>query len=151
MEVRVFWVGKTRLPGVAALTEEYTRRLGRFCQFRAEEIRGKEKRKGAVKGEEAVLLARSAGSYRVVLDASGKLWTSQDFARFWQRSRDEGSRSISFCVGGADGFSQPFRREADLLLSLSPLTMPHELARVVLLEQIYRALTLRAGHAYHHG
>ncbi|MCZ6752211.1 MAG: 23S rRNA (pseudouridine(1915)-N(3))-methyltransferase RlmH [Acidobacteria bacterium] len=148
MEVRVFWVGKTRLPGVAALTEEYTRRLGRFCRFRAEEIRGKGKGKGDVKGEEAVLRARSANSYRVVLDASGSLWTSQDFARFWQRSRDEGNRGVSFCVGGADGFSAPFRREADLLLSLSPLTMPHELARVVLLEQIYRACTLLAHHPY---
>ena len=148
MEVRVFWIGKTRLPGVAALTEEYSRRLGRFCQLRAEQIRGKGKGKGDGKGEEAVLRARSEGFFRVVLDATGSLWTSQDFARFWQSTRDKGVRGIAFCVGGADGFSAPFRREADMLLSLSPLTMPHELARVVLLEQLYRACALLAHHPY---
>jgi len=141
MQVRVFWIGKTRLPGVADLTQEYTRRLGRYCEVKTGEIR-------AGKGEEAGMLARSADSHRVVLDPSGQSWGSEVFAAFLKDLRDRGRRAVTFCVGGADGFSPGFRDKADLLLSLSPLTLPHELARVVLLEQIYRAWTLLAHHPY---
>ena len=148
MQVRVLWIGKTRLPGVAELTEEYSRRLGRFCEFRAGEIRG-----AGVKGKgktdpDTALLARSDGSYRVVLDPSGRLWSSEDLAGFLEKLGERGQRSVSFCVGGAEGFSRQFRQQADLLLSLSPLTLPHELARVVLLEQLYRAFALLAHHPY---
>ena len=156
MEVRVFWIGKTRLPGVANLTEEYSRRLGRFCEFRAEEIRPARRKSGAaakVAGgpegrEETAMLARTADSHRVALDPSGRRWNSQEFAGFLKGLQERGTRAVSFCVGGADGFSPQFRQRADLLLSLSPLTLPHELARVVLLEQIYRAWTMLAHHPY---
>ena len=153
MEVRVFWIGKTRLPGMTALTEEYSRRLGHFCEFRAQEIRsGSRKSGGAAKGtlggEESAMLARAAGSHLVVLDPSGRLWNSQEFAGFLKDLREGAKRAVSFCVGGAEGFSPGFQQEADLLLSLSPLTLPHELARIVLLEQIYRAWTLLAHHPY---
>jgi 23S rRNA (pseudouridine1915-N3)-methyltransferase len=94
------------------------------------------------------LLARSAGSYRIVLDPSGRPWSSEELAAFLRRMRDGGQRSVTFCVGDAEGFSAQFRKEAGLLLALSPMTLPHELARVVLLEQIYRAFTMLAGHPY---
>lgn len=148
MKVGVFWIGKTRLPGVAALTEEYSRRLERFCRFRVEEVRAVRKGPRAMAVEEQTMLERTADSYRVALDPEGQRWTSPELARFLERSRDGGKREISFCVGGAEGFSPSFRQRADLLLSLSPLTLPHELARVVLLEQIYRAFTLMAHHPY---
>ena len=148
MEVEVFWIGKTRLPGVADLTEEYARRIGRYCSFQAQEIRAAKRKSGAGSGEEGAMLARAAGSYLVALDAAGKQWNSGEFASFLQRMRDGGTQAIAFCVGGADGFSDSFRENASLLLSLSPLTMPHELARVVLLEQIYRAWTILANHPY---
>ncbi len=147
MRVEVFWIGKTRLTGVEALTAEYSRRLGRYCEFHASEARaGKKKGEGTT--EEETILARSRASYRVVLDPKGKPWSSTELARFLGRMRDGGRRAITFCVGGADGFSPAFREQADLLLSLSPLTLPHELARVVLLEQLYRAFTMLAGHPY---
>ena len=148
MEVRVFWIGKTRLPGVAELTEEYSRRLHRYCDFRGEEIRPGRRKSGAGSGEENAMLARSAGSHLIVLDAAGRNWNSGEFANFLKRARDRSTPALTFCVGGADGFSASFRERADLLLSLSPLTMPHELARVVLLEQIYRAWTMLANHPY---
>ena len=148
MRVRVFWIGKTRLPGVAALAEEYTKRLGRYCKFHAEELREGKRKAGGVSAAEAALLARSEGSYRVALDPAGRNWNSAELAAFLKRKRDDGSRGIAFCVGGADGFSPAFRQQADLLLSLSPMTLPHELARVVLLEQLYRAFTLLAHHPY---
>ena len=147
MRVEVLWIGKTRLTGVAELTEEYSRRLQRYCDFYGGEARAS-RRKGHSQSEEDAILDRSRESFRVILDPAGKKWTSADFARFLRRSRDGGQRSIAFCVGGAEGFSQPFREQADLLLSLSSLTLPHELARVVLLEQLYRAFTTLAGHPY---
>jgi 23S rRNA (pseudouridine1915-N3)-methyltransferase len=147
MRVEVLWIGKTRLPGVAALTEEYSKRLGRYCEFHGGEVRGSRKSGGGGKEEDA-MLAQAKESFRVVLDPAGKQTTSPDFARFLGALRDRGQRSVTFCVAGADGFSSAFRKEADLLLSLSPLTMPHELARAVLLEQLYRAFTTLANHPY---
>lgn len=148
MQVRVFWIGKTRLPGVAALTEEYRRRLGLYCDFQGEEIRKGRKKTPGVSPAEAAILARSAGFCRVVLDPAGEKWDSQALAAFLRKMREETTRPVCFCVGDADGFSPPFREKADRLLSLSPLTLPHELARVVLLEQLYRAFTLLAHHPY---
>jgi 23S rRNA (pseudouridine1915-N3)-methyltransferase len=147
MRIEVFWIGKTRLPGVAALTEEYSVRLSRFCDFDASEVRPGRK-KGERASREEAMLARSAGSFRTVLDPAGKSWTSSEFSRWIGRLRDRAQRTVCFCVGGADGFSKGFRDRADLLLSLSPLTLPHELARVVLLEQIYRAFAGLANHPY---
>ena len=147
MRVLVLWIGKTRLPGVAALTEEYSRRLGHYCEFQGVPIRAARNGGGSA-GEEDALRARSKGTYRVVLDSSGQDWDSAGFARFLKRARDSGPRDVSFGIGGAEGFSQAFREEADLLLSLSSLTLPHELARVVLLEQLYRAFTMLSHHPY---
>jgi len=152
VRVRVFWIGKTRLPGVAALTDEYAKRLSRYCDFEGHELREVARDAGQKAGgctaTEEKLLTRSEGARRVALDPAGKRWSSEEFAAFLKKQREGGSRGIAFCVGGADGFSEAFREEADLLLSLSPMTMPHELARVVLLEQLYRAFTMLAGHPY---
>jgi 23S rRNA (pseudouridine1915-N3)-methyltransferase len=152
MRVRVFWIGKSRLPGVAALTEEYAKRLGRYCEFHGQELRetlreGK-KSAGGFTAAETNLFKRSEDAYRVALDPAGRPWSSPELAAFLKKKRDGGSRAVAFCVGGAEGFSQSFRERADLLLSLSPMTLPHELARVMLLEQLYRAFTLLAGHPY---
>ena len=103
MRVEVFWIGKTRLDGVAALTSEYSRRLERYCEFAASEVRAG-KKKGAGTSEEEAILARSRSSYRVVLDPEGKPWTSPELARFLGKMRDGGQRAITFCVGGAEGF-----------------------------------------------
>jgi 23S rRNA (pseudouridine1915-N3)-methyltransferase len=152
MQVKVFWIGKTRLPGVAALTEEYAKRLGRYCEFQSQELREvlRDQKRGAgrLTAAEANLLDRSEDAYRVALDPAGRSWSSPELAAFLRKKRDGGNRAVAFCVGGAEGFSQSFREKADLLLSLSPMTLPHELARVVLLEQLYRAFTLLAGHPY---
>lgn len=151
MRVGVLWIGKTRLPGVAALTEEYTKRLGRYCDFESREVReARESRRSAAgfTAAEEKLLKGSEGCERVALDPAGRRWSSEDLAAYLRKQRDGGGRAIAFCVGGADGFSDAFRERAGLLLSLSPMTLPHELARVMLLEQLYRAFTMLAGHPY---
>lgn len=85
----------------------------------------------------------------VLLDEQGRALPSEDFARWLGRQRDDGRQLIIFAVGPADGWSHQSRERAALLLSLGPMTLAHELARVVICEQVYRALTILAGHPYH--
>lgn len=87
----------------------------------------------------------------VLLDERGKQFSSQGLAEWVRRQRDDGQQRIVFAIGPADGWSDGERRRAGVLLSLGPMTLPHELARVVLSEQLYRAFTILAGHPYHHG
>lgn len=90
-------------------------------------------------------------SFLVLLDSRGRQFGSEQFAAWLGQRRDSGVRSICFAVGPADGWGDEMRARADLLLSLGPMTLPHELARVVLAEQVYRAFTILAGHPYHTG
>lgn len=85
----------------------------------------------------------------VLLDERGKQMNSESFAAWLGRERDEGRQLVIFALGPADGWSPESRADAGLLLSLGPMTMAHELARVVICEQVYRALTILKGHPYH--
>jgi 23S rRNA (pseudouridine1915-N3)-methyltransferase len=87
----------------------------------------------------------------VLLDQRGKQLSSEALAEWLQGLRDEGQQRVVFAVGPADGWSAEERKHAGLLLSLGSMTLPHELARVVISEQLYRAFTILAGHPYHHG
>lgn len=159
MRIAVYWIGKTRLAGVAPLTDEYAQRLKHYCELDAQEIRGaRRKTAGRTAGQDAAteglsaeedhMISRAGRALLVALDPDGKRWNSAEFAAYIGRQRDQGVRELAFCVGGADGFSEPFLRRAQLKVSLSPMTMPHELARVVLLEQLYRAFTILSNHPY---
>jgi 23S rRNA (pseudouridine1915-N3)-methyltransferase len=106
--------------------------------------------------EAAVLdwLDRQSGrtpAYAILLDSRGQQYTSEEFSRHIGRLRDEGTQRLVFAVGPADGWSAAARKRANLLLSFGRITLPHQLARVVLAEQVYRALTILAGHPYHSG
>jgi 23S rRNA (pseudouridine1915-N3)-methyltransferase len=99
-------------------------------------------------------LTRQAGrtpAHAILLDSRGKQLSSEEFAQLIGRLRDEGTQRLVFAVGPADGWSDDARKRADLLLSLGRITLPHQLARVVLAEQVYRAFTILAGHPYHSG
>jgi 23S rRNA (pseudouridine1915-N3)-methyltransferase len=87
----------------------------------------------------------------VLLDSRGKQHSSEQLAEWLGRQRDQGQQLIVFAVGPADGWTEEARKRANLLLSLGAMTLPHELARVVLSEQIYRAFTILSGHPYHTG
>jgi 23S rRNA (pseudouridine1915-N3)-methyltransferase len=86
---------------------------------------------------------------RVALDERGKSLASEAFARQLARWRDDGRPAVSFVIGGADGLDPAFVAQADLVVSFSPLTWPHQLARIMLCEQLYRAATILSGHPYH--
>jgi 23S rRNA (pseudouridine1915-N3)-methyltransferase len=94
--------------------------------------------------------ARTA-AWLVLLDSQGEALSSEELARWLGARRDSGQQLIVFAIGPADGWSDDARRQAQTMLSLGPMTLPHELARLVLTEQIYRAFTILAGHPYHTG
>jgi len=106
---------------------------------------------------EAALLdwfARQPGrapAHAILLDSRGKQLSSEEFAERIGRLRDEGTQRLVLAIGPADGWSDTARQRADLLLSLGRITLPHQLARVLLAEQVYRAFTILAGHPYHSG
>ncbi len=132
MKLYLLYIGKPRNREANLLAEGYARRIERYCRF---EMR-------SLKDERAVKnYPRTA---KVVLDPAGTPMGSRDLAAFLEKT----GRDVAFFVGGADGFSQSFLEDADLLLSLSKMTLPHELARVVLVEQIYRAFTILRNHPY---
>jgi len=139
---RFLAIGKPKLAFAAAGVEEYARRLRGMAKFELEFLRP-----GADEGRQ--LLEKSAGCFRLVLDERGRQFSSPELARFIEKQELGGTDRIAILIGGADGHSHELRNQADGLWSLSQGTLPHELALVVALEQIYRALTISAGHPYH--
>lgn len=149
MKIKIAWIGKTKEPAITSLTEEYLKRISRYAPVEGLALR-----------DEAALLeisGRSAGakgaakSTLVLLDSRGKEFSSEQFAKFLEDYRDRSPLPLIFAVGGADGFSEAARAAAQHTLSLGKMTLAHELARVVLLEQVYRAFTILKGHPYHSG
>ncbi|MCW5724296.1 MAG: 23S rRNA (pseudouridine(1915)-N(3))-methyltransferase RlmH [Maricaulaceae bacterium] len=102
-------------------------------------------------GEEtaALLAAVPDGARRVILDERGRALTSPDFAAQLAAWRDEGARAAAFLIGGPDGFAEPARKGADLVLAFGPMVWPHRLVRVMLAEQLYRAVSILTGSPYH--
>lgn len=98
-----------------------------------------------------LLKSRPNASLLVALDEKGKSLKSEAFADWIARERDRGTPAIHFVLGGADGLAPRVRNDADLVLSFSLLTWPHQLARILLAEQLYRATTILSGHPYHRG
>lgn len=140
MKIRIVMLGKTSRAECRAMLEDYAQRIRRFAEIELVEVRE----------ESAALkkLAFPAGATVVLLDAAGKTHTTASFAQWLGKLRDSGSREVAFLCGGAAGFPEAVRELAGTKLALSALTMPHELARVVLAEQVYRAFTILAGHPY---
>jgi 23S rRNA (pseudouridine1915-N3)-methyltransferase len=141
MRIRLVMLGKTRREEIRALFDDYVARIRHFAEIDINELRD---------ASPAALrkIRFEAGGVGVLLDAAGKQFTSQQFARWLGDLRDRGVREIVFLCGGAEGFPEELRAIAKQKLSLSTLTMPHEFARVVLAEQIYRAFAILAGHPY---
>jgi 23S rRNA (pseudouridine1915-N3)-methyltransferase len=152
-QITVVAVGKVRAAHWAAAQDEYVKRLGRYTSFRLIEVRDMVGR-GVVdavaverEGEELLRVAERS-PVRVLLSADGRAQTSEGLAA-WLQKQMEGSGHVAFLIGGPLGFSEPVRAAVPDRLSLSPMTFPHELARVMLLEQLFRAFTILRGEPYH--
>ena len=131
--------------------DEYLKRLRKDASIEVEEIKGeKGDDRDALKSEGRKLLSRTGkGSYLVVLTEGGKSFESLSFSKWFEGMALKGRSNITFILGSSAGFDKDVIEKADMLLSLSSLTFPHQLARVVLIEQIYRAFTLIKGSPYH--
>ena len=152
MKLTVVAVGKVRAPYYADAVEAYASRLRRLAAFELREVRdakGADPARNKERDGEALLAAVPKGASLVVLDERGELIGSRALADRFERACVGGQPHWTFLIGGADGHSDAVRRAASWVWSLSPLTLPHELARVVLVEQLYRASSLRAGEPYH--
>jgi 23S rRNA (pseudouridine1915-N3)-methyltransferase len=108
-----------------------------------------ESRKPGKPAEAESILAKADGARLIACDERGKSFSSRDFAERIARLRDDGVRQLAFAIGGADGLDASVREAAAEVLSFGPQTWPHALARVMLAEQVYRAVTILAGGPYH--
>lgn len=149
MELRILAVGRLR-PGFREACDDYRRRLGRFARVAEREVREAAGAGAARRGQEAVALLRGLPpeARLVVLDPAGRPWSSTELARQVSRWR-EGGRPVAFAIGGAEGHGDAVVARATEHWSLGPLTLPHELVRVIVYEQLYRAFTILEGHPYH--
>jgi 23S rRNA (pseudouridine1915-N3)-methyltransferase len=140
MKLRLLMLGKTRRPELRAVFDDYIKRIGRSCPIEVNEVRDGE---AAIKKLDADRAATT-----LLLDAAGKPQDSESLAHWLAEQRDRGSREIIFVCGDADGFPDTLRKRVAQRLSLSPMTYSHELARVMLAEQLYRAFALLSGSPY---
>jgi len=155
------WVGKTKEPAIQSLTEEYLKRIARYAQVEGLSLRdeaallqltGRAPAAKAKPGKTPGAGKSSLGkSTLVLMDSRGKQFSSEEWAGFLGDYQDRNPLPLVFAIGPADGFSEGTRSAAQHTISLGRLTLAHELARVVLLEQVYRAFTILQGHPYHSG
>jgi 23S rRNA (pseudouridine1915-N3)-methyltransferase len=151
MKLRVIWPGKTKDAHLRALVDDYQKRVSHFVKCEISEFRessGAEKKTGIDKESKRISDGLHAGAINVLLDPEGIEWTSQQLAQEVQRWQDGGVKEVTFIVGGPNGVSAELSARANKRWSLSRLTLTHEMARVVLLEQLYRAYTIIHGLPY---
>jgi 23S rRNA (pseudouridine1915-N3)-methyltransferase len=152
MDIVILAVGRLR-PYYREACDDYLGRLDRYARVDEREIRETSKGPSAAGQERdaAALLERvPPGSRLVALTRHGSAWSSRDLAQRLEQWR-AGARGLAFAIGGSHGLGTRVLERADAQWSLGPLTLPHELARVVVLEQLYRAFTMLEGHPYHKG
>ncbi len=144
MKWQIVSIGKPSLDYARRGIAEYEKRLRRYAKL--DIIHGREQ--GREKNSDYLLKA-SEGAYRIALDERGKTPTTLEFAKAVEQWQHQGHKRITFIIGGADGHSADVREQADQVWALSALTFQHELALLVLLEQIYRVHTYLKGEPYH--
>ena len=137
MKTYLYFIGKPRDPHANALAAEFVKRSSRYTQYEMREIDPRR----------FDLFARHSAGRKIFLDPAGRRLDSAEFVRIVEQAETTG-QDLVFLVGGHDGLPPEWKPRADLLLSLSPMTFPHELARAMLAEQIYRAFTTLRGHPY---
>lgn len=146
MQITVISVGKDRAGLFTAGVDEYAGRISRWAKVKNVELRA-----ATVAAEgSAILKALPPRATLAALDVRGIGMSSEKFA-VWLGQQRDASRDIAFVIGGDDGLADEVRARADLIVSLSAMTLPHRLARLVLFEQVYRAFSILAGEPYHRG
>lgn len=146
MKVCFISIGKRNEPIFDDAIAEYTRRIARYADVEWKIItHSSQKEEG-----EALLRVLKDGDFLILLDERGKQRTSQELANLIEERMNNSQKRVIFAIGGAYGWSDAVRTRADTLISISSLTFPHQLMRVILAEQLYRAFTILRGEKYHH-
>lgn len=157
-KITVLCVGKLKEKFYVQAAEEYIKRLTRFCKIEMIELPEERLPESPSPAQVEAALAREADTIRGKLPASamvismcveGKLLSSQEFSEFLERRAAQGAGHVAFVIGGSFGLHPSVKERSELRLSMSPMTFPHHLARVMVLEQIYRACQIAAGTKYH--
>ena len=150
MRLRIIWTGKTRDARLRALIDDYAARLSHFVRCEVTELRelGRTDKTGIDKETKRISDRLRPGSFTVLLDAEGAEWTSQQLADQVRNWEGQGVKEVAFVIGGPNGFAADFKARVDKRWSLSRLTLTHEMARVLLFEQLYRAYTIIHGLPY---
>jgi len=146
VKLKVACIGRSKNPAINALSAEYLKRISRYIQIELHQV--------ASEAAFFKLAEKSRGRTApqlILLDSRGRQLTSEEFAAMLREHQDRGTQSLLFAVGPADGFSPGALRQADIVISLGKMTLAHEIAGMVLLEQLYRAFTILKGHPYHIG
>ncbi|HEY0404628.1 MAG TPA: 23S rRNA (pseudouridine(1915)-N(3))-methyltransferase RlmH [Pyrinomonadaceae bacterium] len=152
MRLRLIWVGKTKNEHVRALVEEYLKRLKRFARCEVTELepgRARDAREGIAEESRRILSALRTDALTILLDVEGREWSSTVLAAEVEKWQLAGTKEVAFIIGGHLGVSREVTDGAQLRWSLSSLTLTHEMARLVLVEQLYRAYTIIHGLPYH--
>jgi 23S rRNA (pseudouridine1915-N3)-methyltransferase len=150
MRFRIVWTGKTRDARLRALIDDYGERLSHFVRWEVTELRelGRSDKAGIDKETKRISDALRPASVSVLLDPGGAEWTSEQLAAQVQSWEGNGVKEVAFVIGGPHGFAGDLKSRADKLWCLSRLTLTHEMARVLLFEQLYRAYTIIHGLPY---
>ncbi len=145
MKLRFIWIGKTRDKNWLGLQEEYLRRLLHFTKVEVLELKESNDK---FQESKQIIENLNQKSFVILLDEKGKMLNSVELARQIEKWQVFGTKEITFVIGGAEGVTSEVAQRANFSLSLSVLTFTHEMARVILLEQLYRAYTIMKGYPY---
>ena len=158
MDIRVLCVGKLKEGYWTEAVNEYSKRLGKYCTLSIIEVKEEKSGDHPSRAEEARVVDAEGrrlqamtrdGSYRIALDIKGKVLSSEELAEKMEQLRLQGRSSVEFQIGGSLGLSPEILEGADLRLSFSKMTFPHQMMRVILLEQIYRSFRIARNEPYH--
>ena len=152
MKITLLWIGKTRNASIRNLIQDYRNRIGHFCELSIIEVKPIEDDdidKLIFREGERLLIGVVPSDFLILLDVEGKSLTSARFADFIALHRDRSQKNLVFAIGGHAGLSKELKGRANLRLSVSQMTLTHEMTRLVLMEQIYRAFTLIHHIPYH--
>lgn len=140
MKLRFLWIGKTRSAPIKELLDDYIERIRKYAGLEVIELRGRTA--GTEKEGEDLISRIKVGSFVVALDERGVQLDSMQLAALIQKHRVAGAKEMAFIIGSHAGLADSVKKRADVVLSLSRMTLTHEFARAVLLEQVYRAFTI---------
>ena len=144
MKLKIAWIGRTREPAIQSLVAEYSKRISRYIPIELQEFASET---ALLKWIEKTTLR----PFFVALDSSGKQFSSEELAEFIGNHQDRSTQAMLLAIGPPNGWSDAALKATRFQLSMGKMTLPHELALVVLMEQVYRACTILKGHPYHVG